>query len=339
VTATAYPPRAETRHHEIRLHGDVIVDEYAWLQQKGDPAVIAHLEAENAHAEAAMADTAALQERLFAELRGRIKESDLSVPVRKGPFLYYTRTEAGQQYPSLLRRAAPDGPEELLVDVNALAVGHSFCRLGPWRISPDNDKLAYGLDTSGARVYTLFVKDLTTGELLPLSIGDAAESLEWGEDGRSLYYTSFDHAHRPYRLHRHTLGAGPSEAELLYEEPNERLNLYLSKTRSAAYLLLRLWSYDGTEVRYKPADDPAAPFVAIDPLRKSVEYDVEHHGDRFLIRTNEGAENFRLVEAPLADLAQRRDLIPHRPDVLIDGVAAFADHLVVYERRGVTREL
>jgi oligopeptidase B len=334
VTEILAPPIAATRPHEIRLHGDVIVDEYAWLQRKDDPAVIAHLEAENAYAEAVMGDTAALEGRLFAELRGRIKERDLSVPARIGPHLYFSRTEEGKQHPALLRRPAPDGPEELLVDVNALAAGRSFCRLGAWRVGPDRSKLAYGLDTTGALVYTLFVKDMAGDELLPVSIPNVAYSVEWGEDGRSLYYTTFDHAHRPYRLYRHTLGSDPAGDELVYEEPNERLNLYLSKTRSGAYLLLKLWSYDGVEVRFKPAGDPAAPFVTIDPLRKSVEYDVEHHGGRFLIRTNEGAENFRLVEAPVADLAQRRELIAHRPDVLIDGVDAFAEHLVVYERRG-----
>lgn len=339
MTATPPPPRAEARHHEIRLHGDVIVDEYAWLQQRDDPAVIAHLAAENAYAEAAMADTAALQERLFAELRGRIKESDLSVPAALGPYHYYTRTEEGQQYPSVWRRPAPDGPEELLVDQNALAVGQGFCRLGRLKVSPDHRKLAYGLDTTGAIVFTLYIKDLNSGALLPVSIPNTAQSLEWGEDGGSLYYTTYDHAHRPYRLYRHTLGTDPAEDELIHEEPNERLFVYLAKTRSSAYLLMRLWSHDGTEVRYKPAADPAAPFVTIDPLRKGVEYDVEHQGERFLIRTNEGAENFRLLEAPVADVGRRRELIPHRPDVLIDGVDAFAEHLVVYERRGGLQQI
>jgi oligopeptidase B len=333
------PPRAEPRHHEIRLHGDVILDEYAWLQQRADPAVRAYLEAENAYAEAAMADTAPLQERLFAELRGRIKESDLSVPAPRGPFLYYTRTAAGRQYPSLWRRPAPDGPEQLLVDVDALAAGHSFCRLGAWRVSPDQRLLAYGLDTTGAIVFDVSVKDLDSGELLPVRIANAAYSLEWGEDGRTLYYTTFDHAHRPYRLYRHTLGDDPARDELLYEEPNERLTLYLEKSRSGAFLFLRRFSHDGSEVRYKPAGDPVAPFVTLDPLRKGVEYDVAHHGAHFLIRTNDGAENFRLLAAPVADPQARRELIPHRADTLIDAVEAFAGHLAVFERRAGLQQI
>jgi len=339
MTDAPAPPVAPTRHHEIRLHGDVIVDEYAWLQQQADPAVRAYLEAENAYSEALLTDTAALQATLFAELRGRIKEQDLSVPVRNGPYLYYTRTEEGKQYPSVCRRLAPDGPEQQLLDLNALAVGQSFCRLGRFKVSPDHRMVAYGLDTTGGLVYTIAIKNLATGAMLPVQIPNSAFSLEWGEDGQTLYYTTFDHAHRPYRLYRHTLGSDPAQDELLHEEPNERLSLYLDKTRSHAFLLLRLWSHDGTEVRYKPADDPAAPFVTLDPLRKSIEYDVEHHGAQFLIRTNEGAENFRLVAAPTANPAERHDLIAHRPDVLIDGVDAFAEQLVVYERRGGLQQL
>lgn len=339
MTVTPVPPVAETRHHEIRLHGDTIIDEYAWLQRKDDPAVRAYVEAENAYAEAMMADTAELQERLFAEMRGRIKESDLSVPERRGPYLYYTRTEEGRQYPIVCRRLAPDGPEELLLDVNQLAEGHAFCRLGHFKVSPDQRLAAYGLDTTGAIVFTIAVKDLVTGEQLPVSIPNGAYSLEWGEDGRTLYYTTFDHAHRPYRLYRHTLGSDPADDELIHEEPNERLAVYVSKTRSRAFLLMRLRSHDGTEVRFKPANDPAAPFVTLDPLRKSVEYDVEHQGDSFLIHTNEDAENFKLLVAPTANPAERRELIPHRPDVLIDGVDAFADYLVVYERRGGLQQI
>ncbi|MEI8165661.1 MAG: S9 family peptidase [Chloroflexales bacterium] len=339
MTVSPQPPTPEARPHTIHIHDLSIPDEYAWLQQRDDPALIPYLEAENAYAAAVMADTGALQQQLYAELRGRIKEQDLSVPVRDGPFLYYTRTETGQQYPLVCRRSHPDGPEELLLDVNQLAEGHSFCRLGPVEVSPDHTLLAYGLDTTGAIVYDLFVKDLGTGELLPDRATQMAWSLEWGEDGRTLYYTRFDHAHRPYRLYRHTLGATQADATLLYEEPDERYLVNLDKTRSAAYLLLTLYSHDGTEVHYKPAADPAAPFTLLDARRPKVEYKVTHQGDRFLIVTNEGAENFKLLAAPTADPAQRSELIAHRPDVLLDNVDAFAEHLVVYERRAGLQQI
>lgn len=333
------PPRAETRPHLIDIHGEAIPDEYAWIQRRDDPALLPYLEAENAYAEAVMADTADLRARLYAELRGRIKEQDLSVPVRMGPYLYYLRTEEGQQYPIVCRRADPDAPEEVLLDVNQLAEGKSFCRLGPVKLSPDHSLLAYGLDTTGAIVYDLFVKDLRTGELLPDTVANMAWSLEWGEDGRTLYYTVFDHAHRPHRLYRHTLGADPAAAALLYEEPDERYMVNLRKTRSRAYLTMLLYSHDGTEAYYKPAGDPAAPFVLLDARRPKIEYKLEHQGERFLILTNEGAENFKLLEAPTADPGRRRELIAHRPDVLIDGVDAFADYLVVYERRGGLQQI
>ncbi len=333
------PPLAEQRPHIISMHGHEIPDEYAWLQRRDDPAVVPYLEAENAYAAAVMADTEELQRRLYTELRGRIKEQDLSVPERIGPYFYYYRTETGQQYPIVCRRAAPDGPEEVLLDVNQLAEGKSFCRLGPFKISPDHSMVAYGLDTTGAIVYDLFVKDLRSGELLPDTVANMAWSLEWGEDGRTLYYTLFDHAHRPYQLYQHTLGDDPAAAALLYEEPDERFMVNLSKTRSKAYLLLTLYSHDGTEVHYRPADDPAAPFTLFEARRPKIEYKLEHQGERFLIVTNEEAENFRLLEAPTANPAQRRELLAHRPDVLIDGVAPFADYLVVYERRAGLQQI
>jgi oligopeptidase B len=338
MTATLTPPAAEQRPHTITAHGYAIPDEYAWLQRRDDPAVVPYLEAENAYAEAVMADTADLRARLYAELRGRIKEQDLSVPVPSGPYLYYSRTEVGQQYPIYCRRRAPNGPEELLVDVNALAEGKSFCRLGLFKVSPDHSMLAYGLDTTGSIVFDLFVKDLRTGELLPDTVANMA-GLEWGEDGRTLYYTTFDHAHRPYRLYRHTLGAEAGTDALLYEESDERFILNLQKTRSRAFLTLTLFSHDGTEVHLKPAGDPAAPFVVLDARRPKVEYQVDHQGERLLIMTNEGAENFKLLEAPVADPARRRELLPHRPDVLLDGIETFADYLVLYERRGGLQQI
>ncbi len=326
------PPRAEEHPQPIRLLEQTLIDEYAWLQQRENPAVMAYLEAENAYAEAFMADTAALREQLYAELRGRIKEQDLSVPERFGAYVYYQRTEQDRQYPLVCRRLAPDGPEELLLDVNTLAEGHSYCRLGPFKVSPDQQLAAYGLDTTGAIVYTIFIIDLRNGTVLAEPIPAAAWGLEWGEDGRSLYYTRFDQSHRPYRLYRHTLGSDPANDSLLYEEQDERFMLNLSKTRSRAFLLLDLYSHDGTEVHYKPAADADAPFTIFEARRPKIEYHLEHQGEHFLIVTNEEAENFRLLAAPVTDPGQRHELIAHRPDVLLDDVDAFATFLVRYER-------
>jgi oligopeptidase B len=339
ATSAPRPPVAEARSFTRSAHGEQIADEYAWLEQRDAPATLAYLEAEHAYAEAVLTPAAELRRRLYHELRGRIKEQDFAVPVRDGPYLYYMRHETGQEHPLLCRRTAPDGAEELLIDVNALAVGHGYCRLGPYAPSPDHRLLAYGLDTTGSRTFTLAIKDLRNGELLREQIANATTRIAWGEDGRSLYYITFDHAHRPYRLYHHNLGNDPAGDALLYEEPDERFGLYLRKTRSRAFLLLNIVSYDSSEVRYKPAADPAAPFVTLDPRRPRIEYQVEHQGEHFLIVTNESAENFRLLAAQVTEPSRRRELLPHRPDVLIDGVDAFASHLAIYERRAGLQQL
>jgi oligopeptidase B len=335
------PPLADPRPAEIQLHGDLIVDEYSWLEDRNDPAVIAHLEAENAYTQAALAPLRPLVDALYAEMRGRIAEDDSSVPLRQGDYLYYTRIAAGQQYPSHYRRRAPDGPEELLLDGPALAEGQAFFRVGALRPSPDQSQIAYGIDTTGALVYTLYVKDLASGALLGPGIPNVDRSFAWAEDGRTLLYATFDHAHRPHKLFRHRVGDDPASDALIYHEADESLNLSIYKTRSRAFLLLDLRGHNTAEVRYAPADAPDAPFVTLAARRPAVEYSVDHQGERFLIVSNDGAENFRLLAAPTADPAPAGwvELVPHRADTLIDGVDAFAGHLVLYERRGGLRQI
>ncbi|PDW03383.1 S9 family peptidase [Candidatus Viridilinea mediisalina] len=339
ATKDPQPPHAIPRPLTRTVHGLLLSDEYAWLEDRDNPETLAYLEAENGYAEALLAEHAPLREQLYHELRGRIKEQDRSVPVRRGPYFYYQRNEADHEHALFCRQWAPDGPEELLLDLNALAANHAYCQLGPCAPSPDHGLLAYGLDTTGAKIYTLAIKDLQSGALLPEQIPNVAWNIAWGEDGRSLYYTTFDQAHRAYRLYRHTLGHDPAEDELLYEEADERFSLTLRKTRSGAFLLLNLFSFDCSEVRYKPADDPAAPFVVFDQRQPQVQYQLEHQGDNFLIVSNAEAENFCVRIAAVADPSQRCVLLPHRPDVLIDGVDAFANHLVVYERRAGLQQL
>ncbi|MBX0328528.1 S9 family peptidase [Oscillochloris sp. ZM17-4] len=329
-------PIATPRPEEIRLHGDVIVDEYAWLERRDDPAVIAHLEAENAYARAALEPLAPLVDALYAEMRGRIPEDDSAVPVRRGPFLYYTRLVAGGQYPLHCRRPAPDGPEELLLDGNALGAGAPFFRVGPFTPSPDHALLAYGVDGTGAGTFTLSIKDTRGGELLPDQIDGVSGSVEWAADGRSLLYVTYDEAHRPFKLFRHRLGQAQAQDELLHHEQDESFFVYLRATRSREYLVLVLHSWRGNEIRYARADDPATAFAPLAPRVPQVEHFLEHQGDHFLILSNQGAENFRLLAAPTADPRPEtwRELLAHRPDTLLDGIDAFAGHLVLYERRG-----
>ncbi len=333
------PPRAPRRPHPIAMHGETWDDPYFWLRDRDDPATLAYLRAENDYADAVMADTAALQEQLFAEMRARLNEADVSAPVKEADYLYYRRTEPGRQYPICCRRRdAPGAPEEVLLDQNALAeaAGAVYFRLGAFKVSPDGRRLAYAVDTTGAEVYTLYVKDLESGEVLPGAVPNTYYGLVWAADSRTLFYTTLDAAKRPYRLHRRTAGADPSTDTLVYEEPDASYFLTVRTTRSGAYILVMLQSTLTTETRYLPADNPDAPLRLFAPRVHGEEYDVEHHGERFFIRSNAGAENFRLLATPATatDRPNWREVLPERPATLIDRVEAFRDHLVLFEREG-----
>ena len=342
MTFGPQPPRAPVRPHTFEMHGQVWSDDYRWLRERSDPQVLEYLRAENAYTELMMQHTRALQERLYAEMRGGIKETDISAPEKRGDYYYYTRTEEGRQYPIYCRkRGAWDAPEQILLDQNGLAAGHSFCHLGVFEVSPNHRLLAYSYDTTGAERFTLRVKDLDTGELLPDCLSNTYYSVEWANDNRTLFYNVLDHASRPYRLQRHTLGTDPAQDMLVHLEPDERYYLWLSKTRDRAYFLMHLKSTGTSEVWFAPADRPDVEFTVIQPRQQEVEYWVAHHRGRFLIRTNDQAENFRLVEAPVDRPSKPnwREVIPHRSDVLLDGLDAFRNHVVLYERVGGLKQM
>lgn len=322
------------------MHGETRVDDYFWLRHRDDPAVLAYLEAENHHAEAVMRHTEGLQERLYQEMRGRIQETDLSVPERIDDFFYYTRTEAGGQYPIFCRRRySLERPEEILLDQNPLATGHPYFRVGVGEVSPDHRLLAYSVDTSGAEEFTLYIKDLTTGELLDESIGRTSHRVAWANDSRTLFYTVLDDARRPCRLYRHRLGTDPAQDVLVYFEPDPSFHLDISRTRSRRYLLLDISSHTTSEVRYAGADHPEEPFRLVQPREPGVEYSVTHHEDRFFITANDGAPNFRLVQAPVEHPSKEHwsPVLPYRAEVKLDGTDAFRRHLVVYEREAGLR--
>jgi oligopeptidase B len=335
------PPVARVDPRVEVVHGETRVDHYYWLRDRRNPEVIAYLEAENRHAEEVMRHTEGLQERLYQEMRTRIKETDLSVPERLDGYLYYTRTEAGGQYPIFCRRRdLPGAAEEILLDQNPLAAGHAYFRVGSLEVSPDHRLLAYSVDTSGAEEFTLFIKDLVSGELLPERLARTSHRVAWANDSRTVFYTVLDESRRPCRLYRHEVGTNSSEDVLVYFEPDAAFYLDVSRTRSRRYLLLDLSSHSTTEVRYVSADRPKEPFRVVQPRRAGIEYTVTHHDDRFFITTNDGAPNFRLVQAPV-DRPSREHwspVLPYRPDVKLDTTDAFRRHLVVYEREaGLTR--
>jgi oligopeptidase B len=338
------PPIARRVPRVSTIHGETRIDDYFWLRNREDPEVLAYLEAENRYTNAVMRPTDALRDRLYAEMRARIKESDLSVPERLDGWLYYHRTETGAQYPIYCRRPADRAEgegEEVLLDLNPLAAGHAYFRLGAFEVSPDHRLLAWSADTSGAESFTLYVKELATGTLLAETIPNLSPNVAWANDSRTLFYVVLDEARRPCRLYRHRLGANPSEDALIHFEADEAFFLDVGRTRSNAYLVLELASHSTSEVRYASADRPDDPFRTIAPRRAGVEYSVSHHGDRFFITTNDGAPNFRLVSAPVSDPSpeQWTEVLPHRPDVKVDSTDTFRDHLVVYEREAGLRQI
>jgi oligopeptidase B len=336
LAADPSPPVAKKRPKVEVVHGEKRWDDYFWLRDKQDPEVAAYLEAENAYTAALMKPTAALQEALYTEMLDRIKETDENVPWKEGAFWYYSRTEAGKQYPIWCRKAGSlEAPEQVILDLNALAEGKPFMALGAFTVSDDGRYLAYSTDETGFRQYTLHVKDLQSGEVLADRV-EKTVSVLWAADRekrRTLFYTVEDAAKRAYRLYRHDLGAKGADA-LVYEEKDELFRLGAGRTRSKAYLLLASSSHTTSEWRYLRADTPEGEWKVVAPRRHEHEYDVDHRGDLFYIRTNDRGRNFRLVTAPISDPreANWKELIAHRPEVAIEGVDPFAHHIVVLER-------
>ncbi len=327
------PPVARREPRVVELHGDRRVDEYGWMREKSSREVLAYLEAENEYADAVMAPTAGLREKLYGEIVGRIKQTDLTVPARQRNYWYYTRTEEGKQYNIWCRRAgSEDGPEEVLLDGNVLAQGHEFFALGGYDVSDDSRLLAYATDFTGFREYTLRVKDLSSGNLLPESM-EHVTGQAWAADGHTLFYTVEDDAKRSYRLYRHRLGE--TADTLVYEEKDERFRLTVLRSRSRAFVFLESSSHTASEWRYLAAETPDGEWRMVAARQPEHEYDLDHHGNRFYMRSNRTGRNFALFSAPTADprMENWTEVIAHRPDVMLWGVDFFAGHSVVYERQ------
>jgi len=311
------------------------VDDYFWLRDRSDPRVIAYLEAENSYTTTVMRHTEVLQEQLYQEMRARIKEDDASAPEQLDQYHYYSRTEAGGQYPILCRRrGALDAEEEILLDQNTLAAAHTYFRVGVSAVSPDHRLLAYSVDTCGGEEFTLHIKDLTTGKLLDEAVCKTSLGLAWANDSRTLFYTVLDGARRPCRLYRHIVGSSPSTDTMVYFESDESFFLDVHRTRSRKYLLLEIASHSTSEVRFLDADRPEGDFQLIEPRQAGIEYSVAHHGNHFFITTNDGAPNFRLAQAPVGSPGKSNwsPALPSRSGVKLDGVDAFSAHLALYER-------
>ena len=322
----------------MTVHGDTRIDNYFWLRDRKDPGTIAYLEAENRYTKEKLQHTEALQAALYAEMLGRMQQTDLSVPVKRDEYFYYTRTEEGKQYAIHCRKKGAAAPEEVLLDCNQLAQGHKYFRLGAFIASPNHRLLAYSVDFEGDEKYTVRVKNLDTGELLADEIPNTSSTLEWAADDATFFYTILDEALRPYKVLRHALTV--KEDPLIYHEPDERFTVDLSSTRSRAYIFININSSLTSEVRYLRKDQPTGDFRILLPRVYETEYDATHRGDSFFIRTNDGAKGFRVVEAPVADPAKAnwKEIIPGRDGITIESISAFADYLVTEERhRGLTQ--
>jgi oligopeptidase B len=335
VLAGANPPQAPEKPHEITEVGHTRNDPFFWLREKDNPEVLKYLEAENRFTENTLKHLEKLQETLYREMRGRIKESDISVPVKIDDFYYYSRTETGKQYAIYCRKKGSlAAPEEVLLDENVLAQGQKYFRIGILEVSRDHKLLAYSTDTSGNETYLLQIKSLETGALLPDKIKNCGESFAWANDNETFFYDQLDDAHRPYKALRHVLGTSVDQDPTVYEEKDDRFFLEISKSRDHRLIFVSVESELSSEVRFLDADRPDADWRLIRPRENDLLYHVESHGDRFFIDTNEKAKNFKIVEAPVAAPGKEnwQDFIPYDPEVKIDSVDAFKNYLAISER-------
>jgi oligopeptidase B len=334
------PPLAAKKLHTTQIHGMTLTDDYFWLREKSNPEVIKYLEAENAYTESVMKPTKPLQETLYNEMLGRIKQTDLSVPSRIGDYFYYSRTQEGKQYSYLCRRkGSMEGAEEIMLDLNTLAEGHTYLGLGAQRVSDDGNLLAYSIDTNGYRQYTLHVKDLRSGQTLAESI-ERVGSVVWATDNKTLFYTTEDPvSKRSDKFWRHTVGT--SGSDLLYDEKDELFDIGAARSLDKKVIFLGAYAKTSTEMRYLPADSPNATLKVILPREANHEYDVDHYNGLFYITTNKNAKNFRVVTAPMNDASEKNwtTFIAHNPAVKIGGLTFFANHIVVSEREGGLTQL
>src|SRR3989441_67523 len=341
LAAAQSPPVARTIPRVDTLNGDVRVDNYFWLREKQNPEVRTYLEAENAYTATGMQHTEALQEQIYRELLGRIKETDLSVPYRQGGFWYYKRTEQGKSYPIYCRRpGALDAPEQVILDQNALALGKRFDALGGFDVSPDGRLLMYLEDTTAFRVYTLYVKDLPSGRIID-SIANVWNGTAWADDNRTFFYMTADSAKRGNAVWRHVLGTLRSTDVKVFQEDNVLNNVTVFRSRSGKYVFIPADGFTSSEWRVIPTANPTADARVIAPRRAGVEYEIDHGDGFFFLYTNDNARNFKIVRIPEADFSPAgwTDWLSHRDSVFVEGVDVFRRFAVVSERSGGLRRL
>lgn len=329
-------PKAKKNPKELSLHGDIRTDNYYWLNERENPEVIQYLENENAYHKEGMKHTEELQNTLFEEIKGRIKEDDQSVPYKKRGYWYYVRFEKDMEHPIYCRKKSSlDQKEEILLDVNELAKDHDYYQVGGLSISPDNEWLAFGEDTLSRRIYTIRFKNLSTGKIEDENIPNTTGSLSWASDSQTVFYTVKDETLRPFRIMRHIKGT-ETEDSVIFQEDDSTFHCVVYKSKSEQFLIISSSSTVSNEYRILPANEPLGDFQIFNPRERDLEYGIAHFNDSWYIHTNkDGATNFKLMKTPLNQTSKEnwQELIPHREDVYLEGIDIFKEYLVLEERK------
>lgn len=348
MNLSAQTPTAPKRPHTLTRHGITRIDNYYWMRDRNDPETMKYLNAETDYLEEMMQHTKPLQERLFSEMKGRIKEADTTVPEKRGGYFHYERHERGKQYPIFCRKKGSlDAPEEILLDQNALAEGKPFCSISGFETSPDGSKLAYLADYEGNEIYTLYFKNLLTGKYFPETIenvlGSAYErtGVDWANDNKTIFYITLDKTLRPNKLFRHVVDTDPKDDVLILEEMDEEYYLFCGKTLDNELIMTYHLSTNTREVRFMNANDPASEMRILQPRIEGLEYSASHHKGKFFIVHNDNARNFKVsvVSTDTPGKENWVDVIPHREDTLVDHVDTFENFIVVHERRGGVKQI
>lgn len=335
-------PKAEKIKKVLTEHNHERIDNYYWLNQRDNPKVIAYLEAENEYLNKVLDHTKSLQDTLYEEMIGRIKQTDMSVPYRYNGYYYYKRFEEGQEYPLYCRKKGNlEAQEEIMLNENELAEGHKFHAIGDIQVSPDNKIIAFGEDTVGRRKYTIRFKNLETGEFYTDNIPNTMGTAVWMNDNKTVFYTIKDETLRPYKVFRHALGFDNQKDKEIFHEADATYAIQCYRTKSGKYIMIASSSTLSDEFRFLSTDNPNGEFKTIQNRERGLEYSVSHYKEKFYIRTNLDAMNFRLMEAPVENSSKEnwKEVIPHRKDVLLSGMELFKDHLVLYERKDALTKL
>jgi oligopeptidase B len=334
------PPIAKKIPKDLTIHGDTRIDNYYWMNQRDNPDVINYLKAENAYTEAKLKHTEPLQEKLFNEITGRIKQNDETVPYYKNGYYYYTRYEEGKEYPVYCRKKGGlDADEEIMLNVNEMAVGFNYFQVAGVEVSPDNQMVSFGIDTVGRRKYSIQFKNLVQGNIIDDGIENTTGSAAWANDNRTVFYTTKDSTLRPYKVMKHVLSKPASEDKEIYHESDNTFDTFIYRTKSDKYLMIASFQTLSTEYRFLDANNPDGKFKIIQPRERDLEYYVDHYKNDFYIRTNYHAKNFKLVKTPVnkTDKKYWKDVIAHRDSVLLEEIELFKNFLVVRERiKGLT---